>query len=59
MSEPLGRYLARRLLSLIPVLFGQGRHLFDGLPAEQIELERTNVVAGPGGTTHLRYRVIK
>jgi dihydrofolate reductase len=44
-------------IHLVPVLFGQGRRLFDGLPAEQIELERTAVVAGSGGTTHLRYRV--
>ncbi len=28
-------------LHVIPVLFGQGRRLFDGLAAEQIELERT------------------
>jgi dihydrofolate reductase len=44
---------------LVPVLFGQGRRLFDGLAAEQIELERTAVVTAPGGTTHLRYRVVK
>jgi dihydrofolate reductase len=46
-------------IHLIPVLFGQGRRLFDHLAAEQVELERTAVVAGPGGTTHLRYRVGK
>ncbi|MBV9004280.1 MAG: dihydrofolate reductase family protein, partial [Solirubrobacterales bacterium] len=28
-------------LHVIPVLFGQGRRLFEGLAAEQIELERT------------------
>ncbi|HYH53665.1 MAG TPA: dihydrofolate reductase family protein [Solirubrobacterales bacterium] len=44
-------------IHLVPVLFGQGRRLFDGLAAEQIELERTAAVAAPGGTTHLRYRV--
>ena len=40
----------------IPVLLGQGRRLFDGLPPEHIELELTRVVDGPG-VTHLRYRV--
>jgi dihydrofolate reductase len=44
-------------LHVVPVLFGQGRRLFEGLPAEQIELERTRVLAGEGGVTHLRYRV--
>jgi dihydrofolate reductase len=46
-------------IHLIPVLLGQGRRLFDHLAAEQIELERTDVIAAPGGTTHLRYRVIR
>jgi dihydrofolate reductase len=44
-------------LHLIPVLFGQGRRLFEGLAAEQIELERTRVLEGEGGVTHVRYRV--
>jgi len=44
-------------IHLIPVLFGQGRRLFEHLGADRIELERTAVVASPGGTTHLRYRV--
>ena len=44
-------------LHVVPVLFGQGRHLFEGLPAEQIELERTRVLEGEGGVTHMRYRV--
>jgi hypothetical protein len=39
------------------VLFGAGRRLFEGLPAEQIELERTRVLVGDGGVTHLHYRV--
>ena len=41
----------------VPVLFGQGRRLFDGLPAEQIELERTLILKGEGGVTHMHYRV--
>jgi dihydrofolate reductase len=44
-------------LHIVPVLFGGGRRLFDGLPAEQIELERTRVLEGEGGVTHVRYRV--
>ena len=43
-------------IHLVPVLFGQGRRLFDGLPAEQMELERTRVLEGDG-VTHLHYRV--
>src|SRR4051812_42841725 len=44
-------------LHVIPVLFGQGRRLFDNLSPEQIELERTRVLEGEGGVTHMRYRV--
>jgi dihydrofolate reductase len=44
-------------LHVVPVLFGQGRRLFDNLAAEQIELERTRVLEGEGGVTHLHYRV--
>jgi dihydrofolate reductase len=44
-------------LHMVPVLFGQGRRLFEGLAPEQIELERTRVIEGEGGVTHMRYRV--
>jgi dihydrofolate reductase len=44
-------------LHVVPVLFGQGRRLFEGLPAEQIELERTRILEGDGGVTHMHYRV--
>jgi dihydrofolate reductase len=44
-------------LHVVPVLFGQGRRLFEGLPAEQIELERTRLLEGEGGVTHAHYRV--
>jgi dihydrofolate reductase len=44
-------------IHLVPVLFGQGRRLFDGLAAEQIELERTRILEGEGGVTHMHYRV--
>jgi dihydrofolate reductase len=44
-------------LHLVPVLFGQGRRLFDNLAPEQIELERTRILEGEAGVTHLHYRV--
>jgi dihydrofolate reductase len=44
-------------IHLIPVLFGQGRRLFEGLAAEQIELERTRILEGENGVTHTHYRV--
>lgn len=44
-------------LHVVPVLFGPGRHLFDGLEPEQIELERTRVLEGDGGVTHMHYAV--
>jgi dihydrofolate reductase len=44
-------------LHVVPVLFGQGRRLFDNLDPEQIELERTRVLEGDGGVTHIHYRV--
>ena len=51
------RVLDELELHVIPVLFGQGRRLFEGLPAEQIELERTRTLAGGDGVTHMHYRV--
>ena len=44
-------------LHVVPVLFGRGRRLFENLGAEQIELERTRVLEGEDGVTHLHYRV--
>ena len=44
-------------LHVIPVLFGQGRRLFEGLGPEHIELERTRILEGEAGVTHLHYRV--
>jgi dihydrofolate reductase len=44
-------------LHVIPVLFGQGRRLFGGLAAEQIELERTRILEGENGVTHMHYRI--
>jgi dihydrofolate reductase len=44
-------------IHLIPVLLGQGRRLFDHLDPEHIELERTRILEGEAGVTHLHYRV--
>ena len=44
-------------LHVVPVLFGQGRRLFEGLAAEQIELERTRILEGEGGVTHMHYLI--
>jgi len=44
-------------IHLVPVLFGDGRRLFEHLGIEQRELERVRVLEGDGGVTHLRYRV--
>ena len=44
-------------LHVVPVLLGQGRKLFEHLPARQVELDRTRVLEGEHGVTHLHYRV--
>ena len=50
-------------LHVVPVLLGQGRRLFDNLPAEQIELDLIRQLTTPADydrthqVTHLRYRV--
>jgi dihydrofolate reductase len=44
-------------LHVIPVLFGQGRRLFEGLAPEQIELQRTRILEGENGVTHMHYRI--
>jgi dihydrofolate reductase len=44
-------------LHVIPVLFGQGRRLFDNLDPGQIELERTRILEAEDGVTHMHYRV--
>ncbi len=46
-------------LHVVPVLFGQGRRLFECLRPEQVELERTRILEGEGGVTHMRYRVVR
>jgi dihydrofolate reductase len=46
-------------IHLVPVLLGEGRRLFDGMQPEQTQLERTRVLEGEGGVTHLHYRVLR
>ena len=44
-------------IHLVPVLFGEGRRLFEHLGVEHRELERTRVLEGDGGVVHLRFTV--
>ena len=44
-------------IHLVPILFGEGRRLFEHLGVELRELERVRVLEGEAGVTHLRYRV--
>jgi dihydrofolate reductase len=44
-------------IHLVPVLLGQGRRLFDDLPPGHVELERTRILEGEAGVTHMHYRV--
>jgi dihydrofolate reductase len=52
-------------LHVVPVLLGQGRRLFDHLPAERVELELVRRTDTPETedlarrVTHLRYRVLR
>jgi dihydrofolate reductase len=46
-------------IHVIPVLLGQGRRLFDNLDPEHVELERTRILEGEGGVTHMHYRVMR
>ena len=44
-------------IHVIPVLLGQGRRLFDDRDPEHIELERTRILEGEAGVTHMHYQV--
>ena len=44
-------------ISVVPVLLGEGRRLFDDLGVELRELERTQVLEGEAGVVHLRFTV--
>jgi dihydrofolate reductase len=61
-AQIINEYLAAGLvneleLHVVPILLGQGRHLFDHLAREPVELERTRMLEGEDGVAHLRYRV--
>jgi dihydrofolate reductase len=45
-------------LHVVPLLFGAGVRLFDGLGTAPLELETVRVVESPG-VTHLKFRVVK
>jgi dihydrofolate reductase len=44
-------------LHVVPVLLGQGLRLFDERDPGHIELERTRILEGGAGVTHMHYRV--
>ena len=46
-------------IHLIPVLLGDGIRLFEHLGTAPRELERTRVLEGEAGVTHLHYRVLR
>jgi dihydrofolate reductase len=52
-------------LHVVPVLLGQGRRLFDNLPARHVELDLVRRLATAGAeeprqqVMHLRYRVVR
>jgi dihydrofolate reductase len=52
-------------LHVVPVLLGQGRRLFDNLPAQAVELELVRQRSSPDDVdparrvTHMRYRVLR
>ena len=46
-------------IHLVPLLLGQGRRLFDNLDPEHIVLERTRILEGEAGVTHMHYRVLR
>ncbi|HEY6892155.1 MAG TPA: dihydrofolate reductase family protein [Solirubrobacter sp.] len=46
------------VISVIPVLLGEGKRLFENLGG-RVDLERTQVVEAPEGVTHMRFRVVR
>jgi dihydrofolate reductase len=54
---PAASVLDELEIHLISVLLGQGYRLFDHLTAEHFELERTRILEGEDGVTHMHYRV--
>jgi dihydrofolate reductase len=46
------------LITVIPVLLGEGKRLFEHLGG-LVDLERIQVVEAPEGVTHMRFRVVR
>ena len=46
-------------VDIMPVLLGNGLRAFQGLDAQQTQLEQLAVMELPGGRTHLKFRVKK
>jgi dihydrofolate reductase len=46
-------------IHLVPVLLGEGRRQFEQLGTEHIELQRTRILEGENGVTHMHYRVTR
>jgi dihydrofolate reductase len=46
------------LITVIPVLLGEGKRLFEHLGG-RVDLERIQVVEAPEGVTHMRFRVVR
>jgi len=44
-------------LHVVPVLLGQGRRMFDNLAPGHIDLQRTRIIEGEDGVTHMHYHV--
>jgi dihydrofolate reductase len=51
-------FIDELFIHLVPVLFGSGTRLFEGLGDRHVELEPIEVIETPEAT-HLRYRVVK
>lgn len=46
-------------MHVVPVILGHGRRLFDNLLPGQIQLQRTRVLEGEDGVTHMHYKVLQ
>jgi dihydrofolate reductase len=61
-AQVVNQYLAAGLLNelelhVVPVLLGDGAHLFDNLGAADVKLEQVRAVEAPG-VTHLKYTLV-
>jgi len=59
-QQCLNTGLANELhVDIMPVLLGGGLRPFDNVDAQQIKLERIDVMELPAGRTHLEFRIVK